>query len=138
MPMSQQTRGTMLLQVANFGAIRLEHGQLCEAAVVGWDVEREGLALINSSAIERGSGLIGGRDSALDCPEWLGCGLGAPVSVLAGFAIQRRTLKTIEWPWLQFAAAPSDAATGELLELPWAAIRVLWITTAGLNARLAE
>ncbi|MEY3999700.1 MAG: hypothetical protein RLZZ626_55, partial [Actinomycetota bacterium] len=25
-----------------------------------------------------------------------------------------------------------------LLELPWAAIRVLWITTAGLNARLAE
>lgn len=128
----------MVLQLAGFGPIRLEHGQLCAAAVVGWDVEREALALLNLSAIERGSGLIGAKDSALDCPQWLGCGLGASVALLRGSSLERRRLKTVEWPILGFAAAPESAAQGEPLELPWPAIRVLWITAAGLNARLAE
>ena len=138
MRMTRNLPTQMVLQVAGLGPVWLEHGQLCEAAVVGWDVEREALALINLSAIERAKGLIGTRDSRLDCPEWLGCGLGASVALLRGSAMERRKLKTIEWPILGFAAAPATAAPREPLELPWLAIRMLWITAAGLSSRLTE
>ena len=123
--------------IHGFGLVRLAFAQVCADAVIGWDVEREALAVLNLSAIERATGLVGAKDSALDCVGWLGCGVGLELSVLASGTLDRRLLLEVDWPWLGFAAEFEEAARGERFEVPWPAISAVWITADGMSERLA-